>query len=470
MKKVIGLIAMLALFVNCGGSDSEVIPPKEEKVVAVNDSYEVTEDTASELNFLSNDTYTQGSIEVSFPTTSNENGIIVQTNNKITYTPAKSFVGADSFTYTICSTKEEDKCATATVSITVVDQGNPEAKDDAYTTQKNTEITISNFLENDSLIDDAEFESIDNSSTNGSVTLNSNGTIKYVPQADFVGNDTFTYTICDDDTTKSCSTATITIKVEEPSNNAGSFNIPSELAEYYKNTDFNLTGNDLKEELATTIIGTHTTNLSYTPGVWDVLKQSDLDPTDNSKVVLIYGYDDNDGNYVTDRTRSKDANGGAQGTDWNREHVYPKSLGNPNLGTSGPGADAHHLRPSDVTFNSQRGNKLFAAGSGNAGDVSGNWYPGDEWKGDVARMMMYMYLRYGDRCLPKNVAVGSAVASDSNMVALLLEWNADDPVSDLEIQRNNVVANAQGNRNPFIDNPYLATLIWDGNEADNTWK
>ncbi|WP_197017698.1 endonuclease [Tenacibaculum sp. 47A_GOM-205m] len=470
MKKIIGLIAMLALFVNCGGSDSEVIPPKEEKVVAVNDSYEVTEDIASELNFLSNDTYTQGSIEVSFPTTSNENGIIVQTNNKITYTPAKSFVGADSFTYTICSTKEEDKCATATVSITVVDQGNPEAKDDVYTTQKNTEITISNFLENDSLIDDAQLDAINSSNANGSVTLNSNGTITYIPQSDFVGNDTFTYTICDDDATKSCSTATITIKVEEPSNNAGSFNIPSELAEYYKNTDFNLTGNALREELATTIISTHTTNLSYTPGVWDVLKQSDLDPTDNSKVVLIYGYDDSDGNYVTDRTRSKDANGGTQGTDWNREHVYPKSLGNPNLGTSGPGADAHHLRPSDVKFNNDRSSKKFATGSGNAGDVSGNWYPGDEWKGDVARMMMYMYLRYGNQCLPKNVAVGSTIASDNNMVALLLQWNAEDPVSDLEIQRNNVVANAQGNRNPFIDNPYLATLIWNGSEADNTWK
>ncbi|WGH74685.1 endonuclease [Tenacibaculum tangerinum] len=379
MKKVIGLMAMLVLFMNCGGSDSEVVPPVEEdKVVAVNDSFEVNENTETALpSFLANDTYTSGKVKVTFETTSARNGTIVRNNDVFTYTPAKDFVGADSFKYTICSTIDTNSCATATVVITV------------------------------------------KATTTG---------------------------------------------------NPGSFSIPSEISAYYKNVDFTLTGSSLKDMLATTVIGTHTTFLDYTPGVWNTLKQSDLDITDNSKVVLIYGYDDTDGNYVTDRTRSKDANGGTAGTDWNREHVYPKSLGNPNLGTSGPGADAHHLRPSDVTFNSQRGSKLFAAGSGNAGDVSGNWYPGDEWKGDVARMMMYMYLRYGNQCLPKNVAVGSAVASDSNMVSLLLEWNAEDPVSDLEKQRNNVVANDQGNRNPFIDNPYLATVIWNGTEAENTWK
>jgi len=376
MKKVIVVIAMLALFINCGGSDSEVVPA-EDKVVAVDDSFEAEENTATVLpSFLVNDTYTSGKVKITFEASSARNGVIVEENNIFKYTPAKDFVGRDSFKYTICSTTSTSNCSSATVIIDVI------------------------------------------ASANG---------------------------------------------------NSGSFNIPSELSEYYKDVDFTLTGSSLKDVLATEIIDSHTTFLDYTPGIWNVLKQSDLDPTDNTKVVLIYGYDDTDGNYVTDRTRSKDANGGNTG-DWNREHVFPKSLGTPDLGTSGPGADAHHLRPSDVSFNSQRGNKLFATGSGNAGDVSGNWYPGDEWKGDVARMMMYMYLRYGSQCLPKNVAVGSVVASDSNMVDLLLEWNAQDPVSDLEIQRNNIVANEQGNRNPFIDNPYLATVIWSGNEAENTWK
>lgn len=377
MKKIIGVITILMLFINCGGSDSDVVPT-EDKVVAVDDSFEAEENKETVLpSFLANDTYTSGNVKVTFETSSARNGAIVRNNNTFIYTPAQDFVGTDSFKYTICSTITPSNCATATVIINV------------------------------------------NASANG---------------------------------------------------NSGSFNIPSELSEYYKDIDFTLTGSSLKDVLATEIIDSHTTFLDYTPDVWNVLKQSDLDPTDNTKVVLIYGYDDTDGNYVTDRTRDKDANGGTQGTDWNREHVYPRSLGNPNLGDTGPGADAHHLRPSDIKFNSDRGNKLFAAGSGNAGEVSGNWYPGDEWKGDVARMMMYMYLRYGSQCLPKNVAVGSVVASDSNMVSLLLEWNAEDPVSDLEKQRNNVVANEQGNRNPFIDNPYLATVIWSGSEAENTWK
>ncbi|MBA6154937.1 endonuclease [Tenacibaculum sp. S7007] len=246
-----------------------------------------------------------------------------------------------------------------------------------------------------------------------------------------------------------------------------SLSVFSQIPSYYNDVNLNQTSTALKDALATKIISTHATNLSYTPGVWDALKQSDLDPTDNSKVILIYGYSDSDGNYVTDRTRSKDASGGTAGTQWNREHVYPKSLGNPNLGTSGPGADVHHLRPADISFNGQRSSKKFAAGSGNAGDSNGGWYPGDEWKGDVARMMMYVYLRYGNQCLPSNVTIGTANSSDSNMIDLLLQWNAEDPVSDFEKQRNPILQGIQGNRNPFIDNPAFATQIWGGPQAED---
>ncbi|WP_299120966.1 endonuclease [uncultured Tenacibaculum sp.] len=246
-----------------------------------------------------------------------------------------------------------------------------------------------------------------------------------------------------------------------------SISVFSQVPSYYNDVNLNQSGTYLKNALSTKIISTHTTNLSYTPGIWNALKQSDLDPNNNSKVVLIYGYSDTDGNYVTDRTRSKDANGGSAGTQWNREHVYPKSLGNPNLGTSGAGADAHHVRPADISFNSQRSSKKFVAGSGNAGNASGGWYPGDEWKGDVARMMMYMYLRYGNQCLPSNVAIGTANSSDSNMINLLLQWNAEDPVSDFEKQRNPIIQGLQGNRNPFIDNPAFATKIWGGPQAED---
>jgi endonuclease I len=52
---------------------------------------------------------------------------------------------------------------------------------------------------------------------------------------------------------------------------------------------------------------------------------------------------------------------------------------------------------------------------------------------------------------------------------MFLSWNIEDPVSAFEINRNNVIENAQGNRNPFIDNPYLVTLTWGGENAQNKW-
>ena len=237
---------------------------------------------------------------------------------------------------------------------------------------------------------------------------------------------------------------------------------------YYGDVNINATGQALQAALANKITATQTGVPRYTPGVWDALKQTDLDPAGTgSRVVLIYGYSDSDGVSTTDRTRSKEDNGGGA-TDWNREHVFPKSLGRPNLGTSGPGADVHHLRAADVSRNSRRGSRKFADGSGvSKVTPQGHWYPGDEFKGDVARMVLYMYLRYGSRCLPRNVTVGSRNGRDSDMVDLLLEWNAEDPVSALEDQRNPILQGIQGNRNPFIDNPAFATAIWGGPEAED---
>lgn len=236
---------------------------------------------------------------------------------------------------------------------------------------------------------------------------------------------------------------------------------------YYNSVDFGLTELALKEELSDLITTTHTSPTSYSE-VWDVLKVSDLDPTNSSVVLLIYGYNDGDGDVTNDRTRDKNDNGGSPG-EWNREHVYPKSLGAPDLGTSGPGSDPHNLRASDVQMNGNRSNRMYADASGNAGTVGSNWYPGDEWKGDAARILMYMYLRYGNRCLPTAVAVGSTNAIDPNMVNILLEWNAEDPVSQHERDRNDAIHDAIGNRNPFIDNPHIANHIWGGMEAEDTW-
>lgn len=241
----------------------------------------------------------------------------------------------------------------------------------------------------------------------------------------------------------------------------------AQIPSYYSNVNLNATGSTLKSRLASKISSTQSNNLSYTPGIWNALRVADLNTGSNSNVLLLYGYSDSDNDYRTDRTRSKYDNGNNT-ADWNREHVYPKSLGTPNLGTSGPGADAHHLRACDKSRNASRGSRKFASGSGNSYATSqGDWYPGDEFKGDVARMIMYMYLRYGSRCLPKNVGTGSTVSNDANMVQLFLQWNVDDPVSDFELNRNDVIQGLQGNRNPFIDNPAFATQIWGGPAAED---
>lgn len=247
---------------------------------------------------------------------------------------------------------------------------------------------------------------------------------------------------------------------------------------YYSGIDFSQTGENLKVQLRTLITNTHTTKLPYTAAsmdTWDAIQISDLDPINNAKVDLIYGFDDVDGITKNDRTRDKTLIGSSLCTGyWNREHTFPKSLANPPMDTGVPGVstDIHHLRAADCQWNSTRNNRPFTDGQGDAITVGANdWYPGDEWKGDVARMMMYLYVRYDSETPALNVGVGSASYSPLNdMPNIFLEWNMEDPVSINEINRNNAVYSIQGNRNPFIDNPYLATLIWGGPQAPDFWN
>ena len=243
---------------------------------------------------------------------------------------------------------------------------------------------------------------------------------------------------------------------------------------YYNDVNLNLTGITLKEELATKIISTHTQFLFYDQ-VWGASKATDVNPNNNQEVLLIYGFENGTDTDVTnDRERGIDNNSGTPG-DWNREHVFSQSLGVPPLSDAGPGSDAHHLRAADAQRNSSRNNRKFTIGSGFSGiQQNGGWYPGDEWKGDVARMMMYMYVRYNNRCLPSNIGTGDNSSTPDDMIDLFLQWNVEDPVSDFEKQRNtyhenSANQNAQGNRNPFIDNPILATRIWGGTKAEDLW-
>ncbi len=252
-------------------------------------------------------------------------------------------------------------------------------------------------------------------------------------------------------------------------------------APYYNGFNFNQTGATLKSALSNKVTTTHTNPLTYQEAEF-AIKIVDIDPNGNGiDLLLLYGFSDtkcpesaiDDKDHRTRHVTFED-DGSASSCLWNREHTFPKALGVPNLGQTGPGADAHHLRACDKKRNADRDNDKFYDDSGNSHENGILWYPGDEWKGDVARMVMYMYVRYGNQCMPKNVGVGNIIASDTSMIDLFLKWNAEDPVSQYEDNRNNYLGNrsntwAQGNRNPFIDNPYLATVIWGGIPAENRW-
>ena len=167
--------------------------------------------------------------------------------------------------------------------------------------------------------------------------------------------------------------------------------------------------------------------------------------------------------YTSYQTTSGAFNGG---TGWNREHVWPKSLG--GYGNSGAGADLHHIRPTENRTNSNRDNLLYGnvtGGKTSTGNLSGEvggtydstyFEPLDNVKGDVARICLYVYVRWG----------GTSGYTCNNInkvfedVDTLLEWCALDPVDTWEMGRNEVVYSIQGNRNVFIDYPELAWQLF----------
>ncbi|MFH8440946.1 endonuclease I family protein [Streptomyces sp. NPDC018026] len=224
---------------------------------------------------------------------------------------------------------------------------------------------------------------------------------------------------------------------------------------YYKDA-IGKTGASLKSSLHTII--SDQTKLSYS-AVWDALKATDEDPDNSGNVILLY----------SGVSRSKSLNGGDTG-DWNREHVWAKSHG--DFGTStGPGTDIHHLRPSDVRVNSVRGNKDFDNGGSAVSEGGGSltdsdsFEPRDAVKGDVARMIFYMAVRYEGGDGFADLEVNGQVDNGSNpyigKLSVLKEWNDEDPPDAFEERRNQVVYDDyQHNRNPFVDHPEWVESIW----------
>lgn len=227
---------------------------------------------------------------------------------------------------------------------------------------------------------------------------------------------------------------------------------------YYSSAN-GLNGEALKTELHN-IIDDHTAN-SY-DALWDILTESDEDTTDSGRFILLY----------TGRSLDKSQTY----PEWNREHVWAKSHG--NFDNDPPaGTDAHHLRPTDVSVNSDRGSLDFDNGGNPHGEATGcyydsdSWEPRDEVKGDVARMMFYMAVRYeGDVSGEPDLELVDYIPTSGpnfGKLSTLLEWHTQDPVDAMDRHRNEIVYSYQNNRNPFIDHPEYVGLIW-GDSNQNT--
>ena len=230
----------------------------------------------------------------------------------------------------------------------------------------------------------------------------------------------------------------------------------TDLSSYYDRAE-GLSGSALKDKLR--IIVNEKTSSKYKDTSYgdlrDYLQYTDVDPQNSNNIILFYGHVSVKGEWDG-------------GTTWNREHVWPQSLSwfdNTSNSTRGAGGDIHHIRPESNSVNSSRGNlKMGEVNGGSptkysngviAGYRAGDYFePNDCSKGDVARIFFYMMIRYSqtDSSYP--------ITNTAQSLQMLLEWHLLDPVDDLERVRNERAYGYQGNRNPFIDYPEFAELIW----------
>ena len=207
---------------------------------------------------------------------------------------------------------------------------------------------------------------------------------------------------------------------------------------------------------------THKNQLSYSE-VWTALKVLDKDPSNGDNVLCIYT-----GKSIPIANQDK---GSAGDNLWNREHSWPNSHGFSSKDYAAY-TDLHHLFASEKNINATRGNKDFNTVSNGSSDSYGNKWnstffePRDEVKGDLARAMFYLVVRYDDPTELDLELSESSTSSSSNktgqlgVLSVLLEWHLLDPVSDEERLRNEGVYEMQGNRNPFIDYPEWVNLLY----------
>ena len=243
-------------------------------------------------------------------------------------------------------------------------------------------------------------------------------------------------------------------------------------ANYYNSAN-GLTGNQLKVALHNIIKGHF--SISYAQ-IWNAFWSTDnkgngvvwdmySDRPNGTSPYVYYLGEDQCGNYS------------GEGDCYNREHSWPSSWFNDQ---NTPRTDLHHIFPTDGYVNNRRGNYAFGeVGSASWTSRNGSklgacktpgfsgtvFEPIDEYKGDFARAIMYMSVRYFSEDASWS---SSDMTSKSEIkpwaIEMLLRWNDLDPVSEKEKERNEAIYNDyQHNRNPFVDHPEYARMIWDPN-------
>ena len=237
-----------------------------------------------------------------------------------------------------------------------------------------------------------------------------------------------------------------------------------------------LKGDSLLEGLASIMDQTHKYYTTYgdTRGA---IAFSDEDKSNQSNIIDFY-------------TGYSISNKWNNGNLWNREHLWCQSLSgglypSTDNSTRGAGGDIHHIRPEIKNINSSRGNKLYSDFNGGGpphtynGKETGNytnsscWEPRDEVKGDVARILAYLYTHYSEEVANANntykgdLKITNIVYTEEKTTqaawALLIKWNEEDPVDQFEKDRNYYCASITGVRNPYIDHPEFMNMIFNPN-------
>ncbi len=239
--------------------------------------------------------------------------------------------------------------------------------------------------------------------------------------------------------------------------------------DYYDNLD-GLAGNALIQGIQDLVSEEGVVRAHTYADIIEILNIADQNPDNNNQVWLLY----------TEQPRAKYLfQTGSSGVGkWNREHTYPRSRGgffsieDDDIPTGinswwethadslrHANSDAHGLRAVDAGENSSRGNQHYGEYVGPASNAG-------SFKGDVARGVFFLALRYEDLDVVNGFP---SVTGELGDLALLLTWHQQDPPDDFEMNRNNIIYDWQKNRNPFIDFPNLVDFIW-GTEFGDPWN